>query len=470
MTQIKNRKSLSQGTTYYDDYEKTGYWNKTAKDYQSVLFRSGKPLQSRELNFLQSLMHDKLKNSNDIDFRNGSVVEGCGVEFNIISTTNSDDTITKSLSVKVNDGIVYWDGTFFDFFEKEVSLIEDNSTDSKTFTANWLSSPKYPLYVYLAAKYETINSSVDPDLNDPAIQYKFNEKISGADRLKISFDIICSTKSDIYGKNGNINQWIPIAIISSKESVTLINRNARLEFDDEILESKVLQGLRIKNNPMREAFMITDDNKNYYRKDNGVGKEYSFVEIEAGSCLINGEKVSSMESKVLNFDKGLSSVNSEMLNTTETHKFDVGKDLRGCFWFDIAHPDVDDDTFDMMYDGFLNKGQKVKIKMRIPICVGMTEDNKGIYEYVVFDIGEAEIADVYNLQNDQEYDTTITDDSTAAGTSPIFPRPNPISIPGFGNISTSLDMMNEKLYIGMINSSINKSNKIVGTATNPSDE
>lgn len=389
---IKNRKSISQSASYFDDYQRGNYWNETAKNYQSVLFKGGKPLQSRELNLLQSMLHERIKNSNDIEFRNGSVVEGCDIE-----VTNNGD-------VKISKGIVYWDGTFFDIDEHNLSndIVSGEQTETEKNLAAIKNSTKLenPLYVYLNVKYETINSTKDSELSDPSIKYKVGEYVDGADRLQITFLITLLTE-----KESNIsNQYIPIGIISNDKTVTLINRNYRLENDDKEHESKVVKGLRIKNVPFREPFSINKDNEEIY-------KDKSFVELESGSCLINGEKVVSMGTKVFNFDKNLSTV--ETFNNKERHIKEYGDELIGSFWGDIAHGKIADkalstDTLNLIYCGLLTKGRKVKIKMRLPITIGMNKTtNKPIYGYFLFDVAEAEIADAIQLKRDDNIDDTI---------------------------------------------------------------
>jgi hypothetical protein len=59
MTVIKNRKSISASQKYFDDLARAGY--SQSADYQQILFKPGKALQSRELNFLQSIINEKIK-------------------------------------------------------------------------------------------------------------------------------------------------------------------------------------------------------------------------------------------------------------------------------------------------------------------------------------------------------------------------------------------------------------------------
>ena len=58
-----------------------GYYNRfnTAKNYDRTMFRSGRGLQSAELNEIQENIIQKLKSVGDAIFGDGDVVEGAAI-------------------------------------------------------------------------------------------------------------------------------------------------------------------------------------------------------------------------------------------------------------------------------------------------------------------------------------------------------------------------------------------------------
>lgn len=340
--EVKNRKFLAVSNSFYDDYLKPNYWNKTAKDYKQILFKAGKPLQSRELNFLQSIFHDKLKTMCDINYRNGSIINGCAVQFD-------------GEYVRTSEGIVYWDGTFFDV--SPMSAVNSNSG---------------MIYVYFCPVYQIINSDYDKELEDPAIRYKIDEGVSGADRLKITFELRLSDD-----KTPLPVQRILIASIDTEGNVSLLNRNYDDTNEDEDKITEVTSGLKIRNN------------KTYY-------------EIESGHGLIDGNEVVFDGYKALNIDElrekheiDFSNEEEFLRENAEVKFLDVRDNpLRGAIWGDVAcFGSSSVGMNEMAYNGLLNPGQKVYIMAKI--------DNEIPPTYVTF--GTAEIAEVYNVLNPKLY-------------------------------------------------------------------
>ena len=54
---------------YFDDFDKT-------KNYNQVLFKSGYPIQARELNNLQSIAQNQIKSLSDVQYQNGDLISG----------------------------------------------------------------------------------------------------------------------------------------------------------------------------------------------------------------------------------------------------------------------------------------------------------------------------------------------------------------------------------------------------------
>ena len=59
---------------YYDDFDPT-------KNYYQVLFKSGLPIQARELNNLQSILQNQIKSFADVNYKNGSLVSGGEISY-----------------------------------------------------------------------------------------------------------------------------------------------------------------------------------------------------------------------------------------------------------------------------------------------------------------------------------------------------------------------------------------------------
>lgn len=59
---------------YYDDFDR-------ANNYVQVLFRPGVPLQTRELNVLQSQLQSQIESFGDNIFRRGTIISGCNPQF-----------------------------------------------------------------------------------------------------------------------------------------------------------------------------------------------------------------------------------------------------------------------------------------------------------------------------------------------------------------------------------------------------
>ena len=69
---------LSSVSQYYNLYDST-------KNYTELLFRAGKVLQSKELNEMQSMLKNQIKNVGDTILSDGDIIEGCQL---VIDGTN----------------------------------------------------------------------------------------------------------------------------------------------------------------------------------------------------------------------------------------------------------------------------------------------------------------------------------------------------------------------------------------------
>lgn len=136
-----------------------GYYNRfdAADNYDELLFRASKGLQSAELNEIQSTVVDRLKRIADAVFRDGAVIEGTPP---VINTTTGGTTCPASK--------VYLRGAV-------------RNVAQRTFTIPI--SGLVRIGVYLLD--EEITELQDPDLRDPAVGTR-NYTEPGAGRLRVT--------------------------------------------------------------------------------------------------------------------------------------------------------------------------------------------------------------------------------------------------------------------------------------------
>jgi hypothetical protein len=88
---------------YFDDFD-------PKNNYHSVLFKPGFPIQARELNVLQSTIHDQIKILSDSNYKNGDLIEGGEVVYDnnvdtvklqLLYNSNKPDTTATSLIGKI---------------------------------------------------------------------------------------------------------------------------------------------------------------------------------------------------------------------------------------------------------------------------------------------------------------------------------------------------------------------------------
>lgn len=142
---------LSNINQYYNLYDAT-------KEYTELLFRAGKVLQSKELNEMQSMLKNQIKNVGDTILTNGDIIEGCQL---VIDGTNI--TITK--------GKIYLNG---DVRSVPTTSIEITGEGKEVIGAILIS--------------EVITPDDDEDLKDIASGYD-NYNLDGAYRLKENVQI-----------------------------------------------------------------------------------------------------------------------------------------------------------------------------------------------------------------------------------------------------------------------------------------
>lgn len=139
-----------------------GYYNlyDSTKGYTEMLFRAGKVLQSKELNELQSMLKNQIKNVGNTILTNGDIIEGCQL---IIADNKKSVTITS--------GRIYLDG---DVREVAATTVDIDGEGTEVIGA------------ILRTSYVTEDD--DADLKDIATGYD-NYAQDGAYRLKEQVEI-----------------------------------------------------------------------------------------------------------------------------------------------------------------------------------------------------------------------------------------------------------------------------------------
>lgn len=341
-TNIKNRKSLGSNI-YQDDFGKQQYTSNGSyphDQYDQVLFRPGQVIQNRELNFLQTVLREKIATSNSVEFKNGSIAMGGNVT---IVTGNSTYEMT------VSDSVIYWDGCFYKVPEQTLSF----TSGDLTFFENDATKIGYYIAGYNPI-YQTIEQTDDSTLGDPVILYRQGNNIRGADRLKLSFilekklitwdtseEVIKSTASMLANKPQFIDA-LTIEAVDNSGITFAVNYNNRLFEIKEIerrfggSETDIIAGIKIHPLYGLEAYLqggygdlsddfsavniagwtnrLTDDSFKYFNN------EPFAVQITDGVGKLNGSDIVNNQTRTFFFDK-TKSTNPAATGTVEEVMF-----------------------------------------------------------------------------------------------------------------------------------------------------
>lgn len=149
---------------YYNTFDKN-------KHYSSILFKPGFILQSAELNELQSIIKQNIRNISGTLLTDGDIIEGCQC---ILSQLVEGSIAKKAVVTK---GKVYLDGEIYDVPETTLTL---KGADTET--------------IGVIIREQVITSEDDPDLLDPSSGYA-NVNMSGADRQKTTVELVANNDS-----------------------------------------------------------------------------------------------------------------------------------------------------------------------------------------------------------------------------------------------------------------------------------
>lgn len=221
---------------YYNLFDNT-------KGYTELLFRAGKVLQSKELNEMQSILKNQIKNVGNTVLTNGDIIEGCQL---ILSDDRHTAILTK--------GRIYLDG--------DVRDVPDT-------TINITGSGVEVIGVKLDSI--VITADEDTDLNDIATGYD-NYNQDGAYRLKETVQITLNDDNAAILYTITNGELLSAVVTEDLTQLDKINATlARRTFEE-------------SGNYKVSGLTISDK----HQSDN----DYIYVTLEAGKAYVRGYEVS----------------------------------------------------------------------------------------------------------------------------------------------------------------------------------
>ena len=245
---------------YYNLFDAT-------KGYTELLFRAGKVLQSKELNELQSVLKNQIKNVGDTILTNGDIIEGCQL---IISDDRHTVTLTK--------GRIYLDGNV-----RDVPVTELNITGEGTEIIGAI------------LKTEIITPDEDADLSDIATGYD-NYNQDGAYRVKETVQIVLNNPdASIMYTLTDGEQFI----VRSTEDLTQL---------DKINATLARRTYEESGNYKIYGLTLSDKNQN--------DTDYIYLTLEAGKAYVQGYEVNKNTAYTIRLERAsdIRSVDSEANN------------------------------------------------------------------------------------------------------------------------------------------------------------
>lgn len=212
------------------------------KGYTELLFRAGKVLQSKELNELQSILKNQIKNVGNTILTNGDIIEGCQL---VISDDRTVVTMTK--------GRIYLDG---DVREVPDTVLNIAGVGTEVIGA--------------ILQTEVITPDEDADLADIATGYD-NYNQDGAYRLKETVKITLN----------NPNASILYNLINGEQLV--VNTSEDLTQLDKINATLARRTYEESGNYKVSGLTLSDKRQN--------DTDYIYLTLEAGKAYVRGYEV-----------------------------------------------------------------------------------------------------------------------------------------------------------------------------------
>ena len=235
-----------------------GYYNRfqPSQNFDELLFRASKGLQSAELNEMQSVITDRLTNIADTLFSDGAVIRDC----DIIVDPNTG-------AVKVSSGAIYVEGAVREIAERNDMVISTTGA--------------VDVGVYVEVR--ELTELDDTTLRDPAVGTRnFNEPGAGRKRVTITWGFS--------GDGGDADEFYPVfnilnGYLLTSEEPPVLNAAQQLvaRYDREANGSYIVEGLGVSHSVLS-------------------GIEHTLI-VQSGTANVQGIKVDKVSSQPFVYDE-----------------------------------------------------------------------------------------------------------------------------------------------------------------------
>lgn len=239
--------------------------------YTELLFRAGKVLQSKELNELQSILKNQIKNVGNTILTNGDIIEGCQL---VISDDRTTVTMTK--------GRIYLDGDVRDVPDTVLNIA---GTGTEVIGA--------------ILQTEVITPDEDPNLADIATGYD-NYNQDGAYRVKETVKITLN----------NPNASILYNLINGEQLT--VNKSEDLTQLDKIHATLAKRTFEESGNYKVSGLNLSDKQQN--------DTDHIYITLEAGKAYVRGYEVTKSVAYTVRLDRASDLRNVE----NESKQFRLG--------------------------------------------------------------------------------------------------------------------------------------------------
>lgn len=275
-------------TDYYNDYNANN-------NYSEIISLAGRVLQSREVNELQSIIKNDIKELSEVFLTNGDIISGC-------------QCIVKGNVATITSGKIYLNGKIHRTDEQEIQL-----------------STKGTEYIGARIRQQIITPSEDVALRDPAVGYN-NYQQDGGYRLKETVEFVRYTSLD----TNELTQVFTFKDGKQEFAVTAQQGDATLTKVSDILARRTYEQ---SGNYSISGLQIETKNKSADTKS-------VYLSVTQGKAYIRGYEIEKLLSTEIAIDRP-TKVNHV---TGELHEFttEIKKDEFG----NIVYVDKDGNTKD----------------------------------------------------------------------------------------------------------------------------
>ena len=270
-------KNISNVDNYYNTFDAT-------KGYTELLFRAGKVLQSKEVNELQSVLKEQIKNVGNTILTDGDKIEGCQL-------------IVDGNIAKITKGKIYLNGN--------IREIPCTAEGKKVGYETIKITGKGTEIIGAVIEKEVVTPAEDPDLYDKASGFD-NYNRDGAYRLRENVKLVVN----------DTNATILFTLVDGKQ--TKVNVSEDLTQLDKVNLTLARRTFDESGNYKVNGLEITD-RKKFDTKTNKV-----FVSVEPGKAYVKGFEVMKLASTTIGLDVSdnhLSILNEPKIYNTGTSDY-----------------------------------------------------------------------------------------------------------------------------------------------------